>query len=85
MSVIKHVTLQKIVAHDFRCGPRSLLGNELNCLDCLSRLRQQKGLKNFSQFKCVCKQSDTVSRALCCSRTTVSAVLMSRILVPLET
>ena len=26
MSIIKHVTLQKIVAHDFRYDPRILLG-----------------------------------------------------------
>ena len=26
MSIIKHVTLQKIVAHDFRYGPRNIRG-----------------------------------------------------------
>ena len=29
LSIIKYVTLQKIVAHDFRYDPRKILGNDI--------------------------------------------------------
>ena len=32
MSIIKHVTLQKIVAHDFRYDPRTVVGYQLSSL-----------------------------------------------------
>ena len=66
MSIIKHVTLQKIVAHDFQYDPRSSILH--NCFNILPQLCQGKVYRTFSHFKHLHRQHATVSQATCCQR-----------------
>ena len=50
MSIIKHVTLQKIVAHDFRYDPRILADEPENCTTGGRNSREDHRLINISRM-----------------------------------